>query len=81
MISPNCALCGKRGQLPSQKLAGASFLALADLQRRSGGHLKHLSHTVLSLGRALEVTESTDAVGHVSALLRLHRLLTESKHI
>lgn len=59
----------------SQQLAATSLLAFADLQRRSGGHLKHLPHAVLGLGGTLQVAEGTDAVGHVSGLVGLHWLL------
>lgn len=59
----------------SQQRAAGSLLALADLQRRSGGHLKHFPHAVLGLGRALQVAKCTDPAGHVFAVLYLHRLL------
>lgn len=60
-----------------QQQALVALLALAGLQRRPGGHLEHLPHAVLGLGGALHVSEGTDAVGHVAALLRLHRLLRD----
>lgn len=59
----------------SQHRALASVFAFAHLQRRPGGHLKHIPNTILGLGGALQVSESIDPAGHVSAFLRLHRLL------
>lgn len=59
----------------SQQCAATSLLALAHLQRCSGSHLEHFPHAVLGLGRALQVPESTDPVGHVSAFFRLHGFL------
>lgn len=53
----------------SQQLAAAFLLRLADLQRRPGGHLEHLPHTVLRLGRALKVPEGINPVSHVSRLV------------
>ncbi len=55
-----------------------SLLALA-MQRRPGGHLEHLPHAVLAFGGAVHVSEGTDAVGHVAALFRLHRLLRDRR--
>lgn len=65
------------GQSPSrsQQRAAASLLALANLQRRSSGHLEHFPDAVLGLGRALQVAKSADPAGHVSAFFRFHRLL------
>lgn len=62
----------------SQHRAFAFFSAFAHLQRRPGGHLKHIPDPVLGLGGALQVSESVDPVGRVSAFLRLHRLLRGS---
>ena len=62
----------------SQHRASASVFAFAHLQRRSGGHLKHIPNAILGLGRALQVSKSIDAAGHVSAFLRLDRLLCGS---
>lgn len=62
----------------SQHRASVSVFAFAHLQRRSGGHLKHIPDTILGLGGALQVSESIDPAGHVSAFLRLHRLLCGS---
>lgn len=58
-----------------QQQAFVALLALPGLQRRPGGHLEHLPHAVLGFGRALHVSEGTDAVGHVSALLGFDGLL------
>lgn len=63
----------------SQQLAAAFLLRLADLQRRPGGHLEHLPHAVLGLSGALHVAEGRDPAGHVPALLRLHRLLSDEE--
>lgn len=62
----------------SQHRAFGSSFAFAHLQRRPGGHLKHIPHPVLGLGGALQVSESVDVVGHYSGFLRLHRLLRGS---
>lgn len=69
-----------------QQQAPAPLLPLADLQRRPGGHFEYFPHALLSLGRAFQVAEGANTVGHVSALLRFNRLLqnrwvgTESSH-
>lgn len=62
-----------------QQQAFVALLALPGLQRRPGGHLEHLPHAVLGFGRALHVSEGTDAVGHVSALLGFDGLLRDRK--
>lgn len=62
-----------------QQQAFTVLLALACLQRRPGGHLEHLPHAVLGFGGALHVSEGTDAVGHVSALLWFDGLLQERR--
>lgn len=63
----------------SQHRAPVPVLALAHLQRRSGGHLKHIPNAILGLGRALQVSKSVDPAGHVPPFLRLYRLLCDSK--
>lgn len=63
----------------SQQRAAPALLVLADLQARTCGHLKDLPHALLGLGRALEVAEGIDPVGHVSPLFWLHRLLGSNK--
>lgn len=62
-----------------QQDAFVALLALPGLQRRPGGHLEHLPHAVLGFGRALHVSEGTDAVGHVSALLGFDGLLRDGR--
>lgn len=62
----------------SQHRAFAFAFVFAHLQRCPGGHLKHIPDTILGLGGALQVSESADPAGHVSAFLRLRRLLRGS---
>lgn len=62
----------------SQHRASIFFSVFAHLQRRPGGHLKHIPDPVLGLGGALQVSESAYPAGHISAFLRLHRLLRGS---
>lgn len=59
-----------------QQYTFIALLSAAGLQRRPGGHLKHLPHAVLSLGGALHVAERCDPSSHVPPLLRLHWFLT-----
>ena len=49
--------------------------ALTDLERGPGGRLEDLPDALLALGRALEVGEGVDLLGHGPPLLRLHWLL------
>ena len=46
-----------------------------DLERRPGGRLEDLPDSLLALGRALEVGEGVDLLGHRPTLLGLDRLL------
>ena len=48
---------------------------MTDLERRPGGRLEDLPDALLALGRALEVGEGVDLLGHRPTLLGLHRLL------
>ena len=48
---------------------------LSHLQSSPGGSLEDLPDALLALGRALEVGEGVDLLGHRPALLGLHRLL------
>ena len=68
----------RRDSPSSQQEASTPLLALAHLQRRPCGHLEDVTHAILGLGRALQVAEGADAVGHIPALLWLHRLLGET---
>lgn len=76
-------VCSSPGEKPVQMLATleqytfAALFSSTSLQCCPGGHLKHLPHTVLRLGRAFHVTKCCDSSGHVPALLRLHRLLVK----
>lgn len=45
------------------------LLAAADLQRRPGGHLEHVPHTILGLSRTLHVAEGSNPRGHVPTFL------------
>lgn len=58
-----------------EQRAARLLLALAHLQRRSGGHLENFPHAVLGLGGALQVSEGADPAGHVPAFFRLHGFL------
>lgn len=58
-----------------QQRTARPLLALAHLQRRSGGHLENFPHAVLGLGGALQVSESADPAGHVAAFLCLDGFL------
>jgi len=54
---------------------GTSLLLFLVLEGGPGGRLEHLPHALLALGRALEVGEGVDLLGHGAPLLGLHRLL------
>lgn len=58
-----------------QRAARPLLLALAHLQRRSGGHLENVPHAVLGLGGALQVSESADPVGHIAGIIHLDGFL------
>lgn len=60
---------------PLQQEAFIALLAPPGLQCRPGGHFENLPDAILGFSRTFHVSEGTDSVGHISALLRFDRLL------
>lgn len=74
-LFPLVLLVGWASRAALQQRAARPLLALAHLQRRSGGHLEYFPHAVLGLGGALQVAEGADPAGHVAAFLALNGFL------